>query len=66
MQHNKKNKKWLRWAAGGAAMIGLLALACDSRPVLRIYTVETEKLSAPAVSRGSGRFTPGGPGWPPS
>ena len=47
MQRNKKNKKWLRWAAGGAAMIGLLALACDSRPVLRIYTVETEKLSAP-------------------
>ena len=46
-KRNVKSKKWLGWALGGAALVGLLAIACDSRPVLRIYAVETEKLSAP-------------------
>ena len=46
-KRNVKSKKWLVWALGGAALVGLLAVACDNRPVLRIYAVETEKLSAP-------------------
>ena len=46
-KRNVKSKKWLGWALGGAALVGLLAVACDNRPVLRIYAVETEKLSAP-------------------
>ena len=46
-RHKKKNRKCWRWVVGGALLVGLLAVACDSRPVLRTYAVETGKISAP-------------------